>query len=188
MRLEHLCLTSKRSAALINQLLLVAAAAAALSSVSLLLQLKLGTNAASLCSKDSASRQTWTVIPRLTAVSVATLGLSPSPFGRSILQHQSSWKIKASSGTKHFSLLHSACFQTQIRAISGNTPKRRVPGSGIASVRLLGETQREGNQSVTAEGSTARGDSSSSIVTKSNRNQRGKIKCLRQTGGMRRAD
>lgn len=62
-------------------------------------------------------------------------------------------------------------------------------GSEFGAGWILEEQQHgEGNQSGAAEGATACGGSSSSVVTKRNRNQMEEIKCLCQTGGTAGAD
>lgn len=124
--------------------------------------------------------------PHRTVISVGPWACSAS---RHLGLDAPSFSIKApgneSCRTKHFSLLLSAASKLRYRQLLETRPAPCVR-TFRASGSLLGEQHREGNQSVTAEGSTACGDSSSSLVTKRNRNQMEKIKCLCQTGGMTR--
>lgn len=131
-------------------------------------------NVASLYLKDSASWQTWTLAPHLTpsashhltAATIWTLNRICS-----IRHHQSCWKQKR----QHFSLLLCAWFQSQIQAITGNTPSstcQNVPSwDWVWAGFIYGEKPQGSNQTVIAQGSTACGDSSSSVVTMRNRNQ-----------------
>lgn len=84
--------------------------------------------------------------PHLTVISVGALDLSPSPRGDGL--DAPSFSIKApenkSCSTKHLSLLLSACFQTQLQAITGNTPssvsERSESGLGLRRVDVWGRT------------------------------------------------
>lgn len=114
---------------------------------------------------DAASRQTWTLNPARLLIQGAAATV---------------WTLASIRSVRH----HQSCSPSHYCSAQVRAP--RLPRHAPSAARLAGRHFRgrrgESNQRGIAEGSTARGDSSSSVVTKSHHNQTEETECFCHPG------